>query len=215
MDYEEWEPYYLEIVRDFGFDPEKDELAGQVLLSLISLRDTLSAEELRALVRGKAVRVYGPAAPNLHGFDGLKFATDSAVKAMLSASLVPDVIFTDLDGDVGDMLKSSELGSIVVLHAHGDNVDALRKYVGSIKGRLAATVQTRPYPPLINFGGFTDGDRAVFASVSLGAVHTEITGFDFEKPVEKPGMTEEQRKIKKRKLEWARRLISMLEVKVV
>jgi hypothetical protein len=65
------------------------------------------------------------------------------------------------------------------------------------------TTQSRPFGRLHNFGGFTDGDRAVLMARHLGAP-TRLLGFDFDTPRLKEGRDVE---VKKRKLAWARRLI--------
>ncbi len=92
------------------------------------------------------------------------------------------------------------MGSIVVVHAHGDNLDALNRYVPQLE-RIIGTVQCRPPPGLYNFGGFTDGDRCVFLAKELGAASIKLVGFDFEDESVTPR--------KKRKLAWAKRLIEL------
>jgi hypothetical protein len=52
-------------------------------------------------------------------------------------------------------------GSIVLIHAHGDNVDKLEKYVPRFK-RFVATTQARPFDEVYNFEGFNDGERCFF-----------------------------------------------------
>ena len=88
----------------------------------------------------------------------------------------------------------------MVVHAHGDNLDALKRYVPQLE-RIIGTVQCRPPPGLYNFGGFTDGDRCVFLAQELGAASIKLVGFDFEDE----GVTPR----KKKKLAWAKRLIDL------
>ncbi len=64
---------------------------------------------------------------------------------------------------------------------------------------------------LYNFGGFTDGDRAVFLAHHFGSRSIQLLGFDFENVGEKPNCDE---KTKLKKLGWAKRLITSLGVKV-
>lgn len=211
MDWKDWEPYYMEIVREFGFSVEMDRKSGVILAEILKHRHILGKEELREIIEGKDVLVVGPLANNIPKKDVI-ISTDSSTSICLKNGIIPDLIVTDLDGDVEDQIKASLLGSIAVIHAHGDNMEAIRKYAPRFKGKLAGTVQCEPFPPLMNFGGFTDGDRAVFMAESLGAKQIYITGFDFKDPLEKQG---KNRKIKERKLVWAERLISLFEVRFI
>ena len=53
-----------------------------------------------------------------------------------------------------------------------------------------------------NFGGFTDGDRAVFAAHELGAAKVALAGFDLD--------DEDVDPVKKGKLFWARKLLALI-----
>jgi hypothetical protein len=92
------------------------------------------------------------------------------------------------------------MGCTVVVHAHGDNLEALESYV-PLLDRIIGTVQCRPPEGLYNFGGFTDGDRAVFLAREMGAASIELVGFDFEDQSVTPR--------KKKKLAWAKKLIDL------
>jgi Uncharacterized Rossmann fold enzyme len=65
-----------------------------------------------------------------------------------------------------------------------------------------ATTQAAPIPGVHNFGGFTDGDRAVFAARELGAVDVRIIGFDLADRDVDP--------LKRGKLYWAGELLRMM-----
>jgi len=55
---------------------------------------------------------------------------------------------------------------------------------------------------LRNYGGFTDGDRAVCIAEHFGAARVTLAGFDFDNPIpDTPS--------KLRKLAWARKIIGM------
>ena len=45
---------------------------------------------------------------------------------------------------------------------------------------VIGTTQIEPISDVYNFGGFTDGDRAVFLAEHFGAKEIELVGFDFE-----------------------------------
>jgi uncharacterized Rossmann fold enzyme len=127
-------------------------------------------------------------------------AADGAVSVLLKRDIVPEAVVTDLDGPFPEIRRANSLGSIVVVHAHGDNLDALMSYVPRLE-RIVGTCQCRPPAGLFNFGGFTDGDRCVFAAKELGAAEISLLGFDFQDPSVTPR--------KKKKLGWAKKLIDL------
>ena len=92
------------------------------------------------------------------------------------------------------------MGSIIVVHAHGDNIDSIVKKVPRLK-RVIGTTQSRPLNNVYNFGGFTDGDRCVFLAKHLGAAEIKLVGFDYEDQSVTPR--------KRKKLSWAKRLIEI------
>ncbi|MBI0581525.1 MAG: hypothetical protein JET69_00735, partial [Methanomassiliicoccales archaeon] len=85
-----------------------------------------------------------------------------------------------------------------------DNIPALERYVPWFTGPLTPTTQGRPFDGVYNFGGFTDGDRAVMLARHFGARMIRLAGFDFDDPRPKAGKDPE---VKRRKLREARRLI--------
>ena len=108
----------------------------------------------------------------------------------------PDAVFTDLDGATDRLLELNESGTIVVIHAHGDNMPLLRDRVSRFKGPFVAITAANPLQHVHNFGGFSDGDRAVFAADELGAMHITLIGFDLDDKDVDP--------VKRGKLLWAR-----------
>ena len=63
------------------------------------------------------------------------------------------------------------------------------------------TTQTNPFNKIQNFGGFTDGDRAVFLASYFGAKKVILFGMDFGKKIGRQSRTESSdRKIKLKKL---------------
>ncbi|HIH01095.1 TPA: DUF115 domain-containing protein [Thermoplasmata archaeon] len=139
--------------------------------------------------------------------EGYLFAADGATSTLIRAGLRPRVIVTDLDGDVDDQVRANVEGSVVFVHAHGDNMDAVREHVPRFRGDLVCTCQCPPVEGVVNFGGFTDGDRAACVASALGAHAVRLLGFDFEHPSEKPGRLPE---VKAKKLAWAKHILSML-----
>jgi uncharacterized Rossmann fold enzyme len=205
MQFATWEPIYQSILQDFGFSSSRDEEAAMLLAKLLRDKEPLLCKT-EAIVAGHRAIVCGNAPTlekeleRLQEHDAVFLAADGATSVLLRHGIVPDIVVTDLDGPFPDILKANQMGSIAVVHAHGDNLDALNSYVPKLV-RIIGTVQCRPPTGLYNFGGFTDGDRCVFLAKELGAASIKLVGFDFEDE----GVTPR----KKRKLEWARKLIEL------
>ncbi len=90
---------------------------------------------------------------------------------------------------------------------HGDNGPAVRRWAPQFAGRTVATTQSRPSGGLFDFGGFTDGDRAVYLADHFGAKEIRLSGWDFEHPSAK----DEDPRRKRRKLDWAYILLQNLD----
>lgn len=221
MRWEEWKPFYDEIVRVMGFNPEKDREASFILRCLlIENRNYIDAEALKRIIKGN-VYVFG-AAPSLEDAlkccnfkEGTLIAADGATSALLEYGLTPHIVVTDLDGRFEDIRKANKLGAFIVVHAHGDNIKKLKEYVPKLRNVLG-TCQTEPLDIVYNFGGFTDGDRAVFLAEALGAKEVYLIGFDFGEIVgrwSKPGLSDHVPiwETKRKKFEFAEKLLGWLE----
>ncbi|MBP1929857.1 putative Rossmann fold enzyme [Methanolinea mesophila] len=202
MNFEEWEPHYLEILDYFGFSREDDEDAARVLAGLLT-KDDLPV--LSSICRGGDITVCGNA-PTLKRevpvVRGKVFAADAAAEVLLDHGIRPAAVFTDLDGATDRFIEMNREGTVMVVHAHGDNIPLLRHWVPRFPGPLVGTTQSRPLPHVHNFGGFTDGDRAVFAADALGAARIRLAGFDCGDTSVDP--------VKRGKLFWARTLLGLL-----
>lgn len=203
--WKEWEPVYLEICEYFGFNREDDERAAGILEDFACDRiDNLT--NLRDLISGKEVVVCGNA-PCLQKEldlieDRVALAADAASEVLCSAGIIPAAVFTDLDGATGQYVKMNNVGAIMVVHGHGDNIPLLYNWVPRFSGYAVFTTQSIPLPHVHNFGGFTDGDRAVCTALALGAANVRILGFDLDDTNVEP--------MKRGKLYWARRILSSL-----
>ena len=212
-DFAVWEPIYERILEDFGFDREGDEEAALFLSRMLTEKNTASLSELKAVISGKPVLVCGNAPKLRNDLSAINFfaftviAADGAAAVLMDMGVVPEVICTDLDGnseaDIEKEILACEQGSIVLIHAHGDNIYKLEKYVRRFK-RFIATTQGEPFDNVYNFGGFSDGDRCVFIAKEFRAQSVRLAGFDFEDSRVNP--------IKKKKLKWAKELIRMLGI---
>lgn len=187
----------------------RDEEAARLLQDLLRGREQ-RLPVARERICGRDVAVCGNApwlGLELDGLECVKcrekitiIAADGATAALLNRGIVPDVIVTDLDGPFEAILLANLRGAVAVVHAHGDNLDALRRCVPQLKD-VVGTVQCRPPEGLYNFGGFTDGDRCVFLAKDLGAASIKLVGFDFEDESVTPR--------KRKKLAWAKKLIEI------
>lgn len=139
--------------------------------------------------------------------EGYVVAADSATTVLSEAEIQPNMIVSDLDGIVEDQVEFNKEGTVVFVHAHGDNRDAIERYLGYFRGPVVGTCQCDPPDGVYNFGGFTDGDRAACICAELGARRIHLAGFDFENPSEKTG---KDRETKKRKLRWAKTILEEL-----
>lgn len=207
MEFHVWEPVYERILADFGFGRAADERARDRLASMASPfdPDALTGFE------GATVAVAG-AGPSLAGEAEAAAAADrviaasSAATTLRDAGIEVDLAVTDLDGAPESLASMSYGGTPVAVHAHGDNVDALERWVPEFAAdRLLPTTQAAPVGPVQNFGGFTDGDRAAFLADALGAERLRFVGWGFEDP----SVSE----MKAKKLGWAERLLYWLETR--
>ena len=199
--FEDWEPYYLRIIGHFGFDRARDEEAARLLAGLLA-RDNLPL--LGEHIRGRPATVCGNG-PNLvdelDRVRGTVIAADGAANQLFARCIRPAAIVTDLDGATDAFIAMNKEGTVIVVHAHGDNMPLLRKWVPRFPGPLVGTTQSRPFDGIHNFGGFSDGDRAVFLAHALGATEVALVGFDLDDPTVGP--------VKRGKLLFARELLRL------
>jgi uncharacterized Rossmann fold enzyme len=178
MDFDKWRPWYERILTAFSFDWSEDAKSADLLEKLLEGKAILPSAVQR-IVEGENAVVFGfgPSLErNLNEYltSGLKgrsisIAADGATTSLLRGyHLVPEIVVTDLDGDVGDLVDASKKGSVVVIHAHGDNKIPLMRHVPKF-GSVLGSTQVEARPHVYNFGGFTDGDRAAFLAEEVGA----------------------------------------------
>ncbi len=202
MDMEQWLPIYEKIVEDFEYSVREDYNSA---LLLARLRGSDPLEPLEKL-EGHTVEVIGPYAKNPQHRH--QIVADSALEQALDAGCKPTCLVTDLDGDIELQLECNLKGVPAVIHAHGDNVDTLKRWVPLFEGHVIATCQCEPPSGVHNFGGFTDGDRGVVIADHFGAKEIILNGWDFQRAI---GDVPE---VKKRKLHWAKRIIEMIDTPV-
>jgi uncharacterized Rossmann fold enzyme len=207
MRYQTWEPVYRWVLADFGFAAAADERARDVLASLC---DPFDGHRLAA-IDGARVAVCGGAdtlADELADARQADFVVAASVAAdtLRDADVAVDLMVTDLDKNPGTARRLTREGVVVAAHAHGDNIDAVRRHVPTFDDEhVLPTVQCAPKGPTENFGGFTDGDRAAYVADHFGAAELVFPGWSFDDPSVDP--------TKRRKLAWAERLLYWLETR--
>ena len=205
MNYATWSPVYEQILDDFGFDPEADERARDRLAIHVDPFDECRLDR----IDGATVAVAG-AGPSLVDETAVAAAADVVIAASAAAETLDesgvdvDLMVTDLDKTPDTARELARAGVPVAVHAHGDNLDAVEEWVPRFAGdHVLPTTQAEPRGPVVNYGGFTDGDRAAFLADAFGADRLRFPGWDFDDPSVTPA--------KRRKLVWAERLLRWLE----
>lgn len=106
-------------------------------------------------------------------------AADGATEMCLDLGIIPDFVVTDLDGDYESLVRADSGGSIMVVHAHGDNYEKISSRVPYLNN-VVGTTQNFPLTNVYNFGGFTDGDRSISLAVEFQAKEILLLGMDFD-----------------------------------
>ena len=227
MEFGLWEKYYKRILDDFGFSRDGDEESAKLLDEVLSVEGCLTLEELREIVSFSDKFIVFGAGPSIKEHiqllkdeydlrDYVLVSADGATTAMMEERLIPDVIATDLDGNLDYILLANTKGANVVIHAHADNIHKIASLTPFFENVLGTT-QSQPVGNLYNFGGFTDGDRAEFLAVALGAREMILAGMDFGNIVTKysrPNLatqTAEADDFKKKKLRYAEELTNWIK----
>lgn len=226
MEFGEWNIYYKEILDDFGFSREDDEKCAQLLDEILSEEGCLTLDDLSKIVSFSDRFIVFGAGPSIkdhvnelkENYDLKNYvlvAADGATTALIEQRIAPDIIVTDLDGNLDDILAANLRGANIVVHAHGDNSNKIAN-ITSFFTNVLGTTQAQPLSNVYNFGGFTDGDRALFLSVALGASEIILAGMDFGDIVTKysrqnmPDIVGPADEIKRKKLQYAEKLTNWI-----
>lgn len=191
MDWSLWESWYIWIASALGISMSMDLEATRKLNEMIRSK-ACDVSVIKEVIRDKPVFVVG-AGPSiersidvvLRKRECVIIAADGACSKLLEVEVTPHIVVTDLDGNVDDIYKAWCKGAYIIIHAHGDNIQALEEHVKRFGERIIGTTQTRPMGCLYNFGGFTDGDRAVFMALELDCRMVGMVGMDLSRTVGK------------------------------
>ena len=215
MTLEGWSKKYQEILVKFGYDKRKDIRSAKILNSIVNDKST---RDIGKKIIGRTVFVIGAghslglAIPHLKKFKNTtKIVADSAVSTILEKGIRPDIVVTDLDGDLDSLKKASQY-AIMVVHAHGDNMRNIP--FAQLFKRHIGTTESESFGNIQNYGGFTDGDRCVFLARHFDAKKIVLFGMDFDSKIGRFSDTKtSERKIKLKKLRMARSLLEWLASK--
>ena len=183
-----WKTKFNQIRKEFGYTETEDLVSAKKLNLLLKRKN--SKKEFENIIKGKTVFVIG-AGPSLSkslkhirkSKNIIKIVADGAVKALLEKNIRPDILVTDLDGDIESIKKIGKTKIPIIVHAHGNNSNRLEivKKLSNVTG----TTQTREFGKLKNYGGFTDGDRCVFLAEYFNASKIVLIGMDFGRKIGK------------------------------
>lgn len=222
MFYKDWKIIYKEIAQNLNYKEENDVIAADFLNKLLLDNKAASIKHLKKIIENKEIIVFGAGnsiekVMMLHKrklLNKIKITANGATSALIENNILPDIIVTDLDGKINDQIKANKKGSIVVIHAHGDNIPKIKNHLSDFKGKIIGTTQIdpKPFENLYNFGGFTDGDRAVFLADYFNAKKIYLVGFDFDGSIGKYSFSNEKDKLLKlEKLNWCKYLLNILK----
>ena len=204
FDIDWWWPLQEKINLEFGFSKYREDVSSRLIKRLYEPKG-----QLTDLVLNRNVTIIGGGINDDDLIVGdVLIAADGAVSACLKKNFIPDIIVTDLDGNLPDVTLANKHGSKVVVHAHGDNLSRLFQFSDKIQSTCLTT--TYPTSSTDCWGGFTDGDRALMMSLSLGANLVTLVGFDFQK-IGKYSGSFSVNKIKK--LSWANKIVAKCQEK--
>jgi len=221
----DWCPKYLEIVQRLDLDSNADRESTEILTSMLeSIDPDPLLKQLSDCISGKQVIVCG-AGPSLKRHieslmksedlaDYVIVAADGATSVILELGLHCDVVVTDLDGNMEHLKEAKSRGALLIVHAHGDNIERVKSVVPSL-GNILGSTQVEPTDRVFLWGGFTDGDRACHIVCEYLPKRIILAGMDFGKRVgkwSKPGHKDHfpANERKRIKLEIAEELISSL-----
>lgn len=222
MNYYDWENIYKKILKEFEFSKEKDIESAKILDEFLQIRNKIDIVSLRKFIENREVVVFG-SGPSLEEsvsknidfyINKILISADGATSALVENCIFPDIVVTDLDGKISDQIKVNDKGGLLVIHAHGDNIDKIQNNFYQFKKKILGTTQADPsyFRNLHNFGGFTDGDRAIFLVNHFNAKKIYLIGFDFDgRSIGRYSFADKKdKKQKLKKLKWAKELIDLL-----
>ncbi|MCF2142057.1 MAG: DUF115 domain-containing protein [Candidatus Lokiarchaeota archaeon] len=234
VDFIPFRPIFREICNHFGFDFYLEIQARDFFRQQLKKQkpDGL-INEISNLARDRIICFCG-AGPNLtehiqkihdqwitHRESFFIVAADGSANALSLFDIIPDLVISDFDGLTPQQMSHLLNQNIILMVlAHGDNYQNLNSYQYIFKkySRIIGTTQASARYPIINPGGFTDGDRGVFLLHHLVPLQKTffLFGYDFTTKIgkySKPYYTKDMpiTPIKQQKLQICEFLLSLLQ----
>lgn len=187
---QQWfECFYPKVQEALHYSRRDDELSRDILSNLLSYKRLREPRSLSAILNRTLVVMVG-AGPSLDSdLNGLEHylhrngppivAADGAADALYERNLSPSIIVSDLDSCSTQNLVRNSKDGYVFVHAHGDNLNLVKRILPELGGCLYGTTQVSSAPRVENFGGLTDGDRACYIISSYDPRAILIAGMDF------------------------------------
>jgi uncharacterized Rossmann fold enzyme len=208
-----WNVKYRQIAASLGYSSTQDHRSALMLNSILQ---KYPLENLSRLICNRPVFVIvaGPSIssslPSLIKYKNIvKICADTALTPLMQNGIVPQIVVTDLDGDLEVFRKLGKTETIFIVHAHGDNMERL-EFARNFRN-CVGTTQTRKIGNVRNFGGFTDGDRGVFLASFFGASKIFLFGMDFGNRIGRHSNTRKSDRSKKlKKLRYGKALLEWL-----
>ncbi len=196
MRLEEWLEIYREITSDFNFPPERDDESAR-LMHRLGRKKLLDCSVLERIISGKEVVVVGGAVKDKVEGEVIITAGKAIMNWIKISGRIPDIHVTDMEEPDEILIQLEESGAVLVLHAHGDNMERVKSVVPKVR-KFIGTTQNMPFNRIYNFGGFTDGDRAALIAKRFNAKKVTLHGFEFRAGG-----------VKGKKLRWARKILEI------
>jgi len=202
INYHKANEIYERVLQIFKFDKEKDVQARDILYEFRKNYDPeLKIKSIKRNMIDRCLFFFG-AGPNLiKQLKSIKeeiksnrdryfiVTADGSARALENVSIIPDMIFSDLDGlnyvQIENFLKQN---STIIIHGHGDNIEKIHEFkslLSTPNENIICTTQVKSHYPIINPGGFTDGDRSIYFCHNLAPIAQIFTlfGYEFEQKI--------------------------------
>ncbi len=201
MRWSDWKNSYTEIVKELELDFKADRKASDWLEEYFSFHQA----QKKSLINQKLRRIFqnpviiAGAGPSLEkdliylmesslNLKSSLIAINGATTLFKEKNIIPTAVISDLDGDLSAIKWAIKSGSLTLIHAHGDNLNIVANFLNEfhdiiLKSDVWGTTQCKPKNILFNFGGFTDGDRAIFIGFHFQSPVIGLIGFDFGREI--------------------------------
>ena len=125
-----WKTRYREIRNEFGYNEYDDLRSAKKLNRQIDKKYPIS--NIKKIISGKIIFIIraGPSLTRsistIKKYKNVtKIVADGAVQALIEHNIKPDILVTDLDGDMPSIKKIGRSKIPIIVHAHGNNYEKL------------------------------------------------------------------------------------------